>query len=168
MEAADAKLAGADRRIEVRRRIGAPRRLVFEAWTEVRHLSRWFGPEGFSTTTSLFEFRAGGTWEFMMHGPDGTEYANHIEWLEIVAPERIVLRHGSRAGDPDAFISTVVFKEIDGATELTLGSVFRTKAQRDEVVERYGALEGGRQTLARLDAYVSEAAGAFSAPETAS
>lgn len=86
---------------------------------------------------------------------------------EIVPAERIVLRQGSRAGDPDAFISTVLFEDAEGATELTLRSVFRTKAQRDEVVERYGALEGGRQTLARLNEYVTERAGSGPTREVA-
>ena len=47
---------------------------MFEAFTEVRHLSRWWGPEGFTTTTRAFEFRVGGEWDFVMHGPDGTDY----------------------------------------------------------------------------------------------
>jgi uncharacterized protein YndB with AHSA1/START domain len=29
------------------------------------------GPDGFSTTTSQFDFRPGGVWCFVMHGPDG-------------------------------------------------------------------------------------------------
>ena len=45
--------------------------------------------------------------------------------------------------------------ERGGATEITLRAVFKTKAQRDEVVERYGAIEGGQQTLGRLAAYVA-------------
>ena len=52
--------ATADREIVISRLISAPRELVFEAFTEVRHLSRWWGPEGFTTTTRAFEFRVGG------------------------------------------------------------------------------------------------------------
>ena len=50
----------------------------------------WWGPNGFTTTTRAFEFRPGGVWEFVMHGPDGVDYPNRIEWREIVPPERIV------------------------------------------------------------------------------
>jgi uncharacterized protein YndB with AHSA1/START domain len=89
-----------------------------------------------------------------MHGPDGTDYPNHVEYREIVRPERIVILHGERAGDPDSFVSTFTFAGRGEATELTLRSVFRTKALRDRVVEEYGAIEGGRQTLARLAAHV--------------
>src|SRR5205809_474298 len=51
--------ATADREIVISRLIGAPRELVFEAFTRVRHLSRWWGPEGFTTKTRSFEFRVG-------------------------------------------------------------------------------------------------------------
>ena len=55
----------ADREIVISRRIDAPRELVFEAFTEVRHLSQWWGPEGFTTTTRSFEFCVGGEWVFV-------------------------------------------------------------------------------------------------------
>src|ERR687885_30505 len=67
---APAQSATADREIVISRVINAPRELVFEAFTEVRHLSRWWGPEGFTTTTRAFEFRVGGEGDFVMHGPD--------------------------------------------------------------------------------------------------
>jgi hypothetical protein len=49
----------------------------------------------------------------------------------------------------------VTFVERGGATEVTMRAVFNTKEQRDEVVERYHAIEGGKQTLGRLAAYVA-------------
>jgi uncharacterized protein YndB with AHSA1/START domain len=150
MSAADSDHATADREIVVTRTIEGPRRLVFEAYTDVAHLSQWWGPNGFTTTTRSFEFRPGGVWEFIMHGPDGTDYPNRIEWREIVPPERIVYLHGKGADDPASFITTVTFVERGGATEITLRSVFKTKEQRDLVVKRYNAIEGARQTLGRL------------------
>ena len=57
---APAQSAAADREIVITRVISAPRELVFQAFTEVRHLARWWGPEGFTTTTRAFEFRVGG------------------------------------------------------------------------------------------------------------
>lgn len=66
--------ATADREIMISRVIEAPRELVFEAFTKVRHLSQWWGPEGFTTTTRAFEFSVGGVWDFVLHGPDGTNY----------------------------------------------------------------------------------------------
>lgn len=143
-----------DREIVVSRLIDGPPGLVFGAYTEVRHLSRWWGPDGFSTTTQSFDFRPGGVWVFTMHGPDGTDYPNHVEYQEISPHDRIVLLHGSRENDPEAFTSTITFTERDGGCEVTLRSVFNSKEQRDEVVERYHAIEGAEQTLARLGAHI--------------
>src|SRR5918994_724195 len=134
-----ARSATADREIVISRVIDAPRELVFEAFTEVRHLSRWWGPEGFTTTTQSLEFRVGGEWDFVMHGPDGTYYTEWISWTEIAPPERIAMLHGE-------------------ATRIEMRTVFPTKELRDEAVERYHAIEGGQQTLSNLAAYVTEIA----------
>ena len=146
----------ADREIVISRVIDAPRELVFEAFTEVRHLSRWWGPDGFTTTTTAFEFRVGGEWEFVMHGPDGTAYQEWITWTEIVPPERIALRHGEFRGDPNAFESVLTFEPDAAATRIEMRTVFPTQALRDEAVQRYHAIEGGRQTLSHLADYVTE------------
>ncbi|GIF38921.1 SRPBCC family protein [Actinoplanes xinjiangensis] len=147
----------ADREIVVSRIIGAPPELVFTAFTEVRHLSRWWGPEGFTTTTASFGFHVGGVWEFVMHGPDGTDYPEWITWTEIVPPERIVLLHGESAGDPNAFESILTFEPDGAATRLVMRTVFPTRELRDEAAEKYHAIEGGRQTLSNLDTYVTGA-----------
>ncbi|HEY5222955.1 MAG TPA: SRPBCC domain-containing protein [Microbacteriaceae bacterium] len=78
-----AQPATADREIVISRVIDAPRELVFEAFTAVRHLARWWGPEGFTTTTRSFEFRVDGEWDFVMHGPDGTDYQEWIIWTDM-------------------------------------------------------------------------------------
>src|SRR5688500_20216809 len=108
----DAPLQSAttDREIVITRAISAPRELVFEAFTEVRHLSRWWGPEGFTTTTRAFEFRVGGVWDFVMHGPDGTDSQEWISWTELAPPGRIAMRHGEFRGDPHAFRSVLPFR----------------------------------------------------------
>src|SRR6201989_3291489 len=146
----------ADREIVISRVIDAPRELVFEAFTEVRHLAQWWGPGGFSSTTRSFEFRAGGAWDFVMHGPDGTDYQEWITWTEIVPPERIALVHGESRGDRNAFESVLTFAPEGAATRIEMHTVFPTKELRDEVVEKYHAIEGGQETLNNLAAYVTE------------
>jgi len=146
----------ADREIVITRVIDARRELVFEAFTEVRHLSQWWGPTGFTTTTQAFEFRVGGEWIFLMHGPDGTDYKEWISWTEITPPERIALVHGEYRGDPNAFVSVLTFEPHGVATRLEMRTVFPTKQLRDEVVEKYHAIEAGQQTLGKLAAYVTK------------
>ncbi|MGW6129111.1 SRPBCC family protein [Cellulomonas sp. NPDC055163] len=153
---APAQSPTADREVVVSRVVAAPPARVFEAFTEVRHLSRWWGPDGFTTTTRAFEFRVGGAWEFVMHGPDGTDYPEWISWTGITAPERIAFRHGESSDDPNAFESVLTFTPDGAATRVVLHTVFPTVELRDEAVEKYHAVEGGRQTLGNLAAYVAE------------
>ncbi len=136
-QASTAPGATTDREIVISRRIDAPRELVFEAFTEARHLAHWWGPEGFTTTTEAFEFRVGGEWVFAMRGPDGTDYSEWIVWT-----------------DPDAFESVITFDQDGGATMLEMRTVFPTREQRDEAVHKYHAVEAGGQTLAHLAGYV--------------
>jgi uncharacterized protein YndB with AHSA1/START domain len=133
----------------------APRELVFEAWTKPEHLAHWWDPNGFMLTTRSFDFRAGGVWRFVMHGPDGRDYENRITFDEIVAPERIAYHHGG--GDdvePVQFRTLVTFEDIGGATRLRMSGTFPTAAERDRVVREYGADKGLGETLGRLGDYV--------------
>ncbi len=144
-----------EREIVVSRVVSAPPDLVFEAFTKVRHLSQWWGPKGFTTTTETFEFGVGGEWVFVMHGPDGTDYQEWITWTEITPAQRIVLLHGESRGDPNAFESVLTFTPEGAVTRVEMRTVFPTAAQRDEAVETYHAVEGGEQTLGHLGAYVA-------------
>jgi uncharacterized protein YndB with AHSA1/START domain len=142
------------------REFDAPRALVFEAWTDPKHLSQWWGPNGFTTTTSAFDMRPGGVWRFVMHGPDGRDYENRITFDEVVPPERLVYHHGG--GDdvePVLFRSTVTFEDIGGGrTRLTLRGAFPSAAERARVIKEYGADQGMVQTLSRLGDYVAKMA----------
>lgn len=152
---AGAQSETADREIVITRLVNAPRELVFGAFTEVRHLSQWWGPEGFSTTTRSFEFRTGGEWEFVMHGPDGTAYQEWISWTDIAPPERIAMLHGETRGDPNAFESVLTFRAEGDSTVIEMRTLFPTRELRDEAVEKYHAIEGGQQTLGKLADYVT-------------
>jgi uncharacterized protein YndB with AHSA1/START domain len=134
----------------------APRALVFSVWTDPKHLAQWWGPHGFTTTTHSFEFRPGGVWRFVMHGPDGRDYQNRITFEEIVAPERIVYRHGG-GGDvePVQFRTTVLLEELGSRTRITWRGEFPSAAERNRVIKDYGAAKGLAETLARLGDYVA-------------
>ena len=138
------------------REFDAPRELVFAAWTDPKHLAQWWGPNGFTTTTSRFELRPGGVWRFVMHGPDGRDYQNRIIFDEIVPPERIVYRHdGGEDVEPVQFSQTVIFEDLGGRTRMIWRGVFPSAAERDRVIKEYGAGEGLVQTMARLADYVA-------------
>jgi uncharacterized protein YndB with AHSA1/START domain len=148
-----------DREITISRIFDAPRERVFDAFTDPAHIGEWWGPDGFTITTHEMDVRVGGTWRFIMHGPDGVDYPNRITYTQIVRPERIAYDHSDDADPPAvSFKATITFAERSGKTELTMSSLFPTAAERARVVEEHGAIEGGKQTLARLAAYLSNQA----------
>lgn len=147
----------ANREIVTSRLLDATRDLVFKVWSDPQHIGQWWGPTGFTTTTSVMDFRPGGRWRFVMHGPDGRDYQNLIIYDEINAPERLVYHHSNEEDVSDVIFKTLVtFTEEDGKTRVTMRATFPTAAERDRVTQEYGAVEGGQQTLSRLAAYVEQ------------
>ena len=141
------------------RMFDAPRDLVFEAWTHPMHFAHWWGPTGFSITTMAFDFRAGGGWRLVMHGPDGRDYQNQITFDEIKPPERIAFHHspvnGPDGADAVMHSTLVTFEDAGGKTKLTMRLLFVTAEERERVVREYGAAEGLVQTVGRLGDYVA-------------
>jgi uncharacterized protein YndB with AHSA1/START domain len=66
---------------------------IFAAIADPERLAKWWGPEGFTNTFELCEFKPGGRWVFTMHGPDGTNYPNENVFAEIVENSQIVIDH---------------------------------------------------------------------------
>jgi uncharacterized protein YndB with AHSA1/START domain len=149
----------ADREIVITRVLDAPRNLVFDAWTDPKHIGSWWGPRGFTTTIHHMDVRPGGEWRFMMHGPNGVDYPNKIVYLEIAKPERLLYDHGDE-GQPGYFRVTVTFEDQGKKTKLTMRSLFTTVAERDHVIREYHAIEGGNQTLDRLSEHLANQAAA--------
>lgn len=139
----------ADRLIEIVRLIKAPRELVFDAFTDRDHIGHWWGPYGFSTTTKHMDLRPGGEWRFVMHGPDGTDYQNLVTYREIVRPERLVYDHGEPEG-VEPFHVTITFEEVNDGTRVTLAMLCASAEAKAHMV-KFGAVEGGQQTLHRLE-----------------
>jgi len=142
-----------DRELSTTRVFDAPRELVWEVWTNPKHIALWWGPNGFTNTIYSMDVRPGGVWDYMMHGPDGVDYPNIVSYLEVKKFEKLVYDHGDKQ-NPKMFHVTVTFESIGEKTQLTMRMVFPTKAARDEVVEKYGALEGQNQTLNKLEIYL--------------
>jgi uncharacterized protein YndB with AHSA1/START domain len=148
----------ADREVVIERVFNAPRELVFQAFTDPEHVDAWWGPKGFTTTTDVRDVRPGGSWTFMMVSAEGVEFENHIDYLEVEVPERLLYDHGTRPGLPPHFRVEVVFKAEGNRTRLTMRSTFPTAEARDYVVREFNAVEGGNQTLDRLERHLAERA----------
>jgi uncharacterized protein YndB with AHSA1/START domain len=139
-----------EREIVITRVFDAPRDLVFDAWTQKEHLSKWWGPRGFTTTFQKFDMKPGGTWQFIMHGPDGVDFPNTNVFVEIVKPERIVIKHTVFPH----YLATTIFENLDGKTKLTYRTVFEENAATFEKVKTYAA-PGAEQMMDRLEEHLA-------------
>src|SRR5580765_4556791 len=111
-----------DRELVISRVLNAPVALVWEVWTQPEHISQWWGPEGFTNTIHKMEFRPGGEWDFVMHGPDGRDYKNRSIYKEIVPRKRIVFEHVSGP----KFMTTVEFEDMGEQTRINWRMLFET------------------------------------------
>lgn len=140
----------ADREFLHTRLIEAPREQVFAAIAEPARLARWWGPNGFTSTFKVFEFRPGGTWRLVLHGADGTDHPNENRFAEIVAPERIVIEH---LGTPHHFELTITFVVEGAGTRVGWRQRFDTAAEKQRIAAFVAP--ANEQNLDRLAAEVS-------------
>lgn len=139
-----------------KRYVDVPVQLAFEAWSSPERLAQWWGPDGFKLTTKSMGFSNGGIWEFIMHGPDGHDYKNKIQYVEIKKPHSIHYKHlGDGEGAKDVeFQGKILFEEAGEGTNVTLEQIFPSKEELERVNEKYGAIEGGKQHVANFGKYL--------------
>ena len=121
----------ADREIVMMRVFDAPRRLVFEAWTDPAHLPRWMlGPEDWTMPVCEVDLRPGGAWHFVWRRSDGTRMEMRGVYKEIAPPERLVSTE-SWGGDWPETLNTLTLSEQDGKTTVALAILYPSKEARD-------------------------------------
>lgn len=108
------------------REFAFPRKLVYKAWTEPDHLKKWWGPNGFTNTFHIFDFREGGQWSFVMHGPDKGNYHNECTFTVIREPELLVWDRQSKP----IFQVEVTFEEVaENKTRVIFKQKFATEEE---------------------------------------
>ena len=137
----------------------APRRLVFKAWTDPRHVAQWWGPHGCTNPRCELDVRPGGAIRIDMREPDGRTYPMTGTYREIFEPERLVFTISvlDEAGNfLFEVLNTVTFAENGDKTTLTLQAcVVRSSAKALQYLQDMEA--GWTQSLERLDTYVAKA-----------
>ena len=111
--------------VEIVRLFNAPRALVWQAWTDPKHMAQWFGPNGFTSSVPELNVRAGGALRIVMHGPDGNDYPMRGVFTEVRAPERLVFTNIAIDKDGNHLLegeTTVTFAEHGGKTTMSLKS----------------------------------------------
>lgn len=147
-----------DNKVKYKKYFDVPVDLLFEVWSKPEHLLEWWGPDGFTLTIKSLNFSNGGIWEFVMHGPDGQDYNNKIQFIEIQKPNYILYKHiGDGEGEVDVdFESRIIFEKSGDGTIFTMEQVFSSKQELERVNKKYGAIEGGKQHIGNLEYYLEK------------
>jgi len=139
--------------LKLSRTFDAPLRAVWDAWADPARQAHWWGPRGFSITTHHKDFRPGGTWIYTMHGPDGKDYPNIAQYLEVRECARLVYDHGATKDTPPTFRVAVNFRESGGKTIMDLTMSLPTP-EAAERTRRFIKTAGGDATWDRLAEYL--------------
>jgi uncharacterized protein YndB with AHSA1/START domain len=141
--------------IHLTRVYDAPARVVWDAWTVPEQVAQWWGPRGFTLTTHSKDLRAGGSWRYTMHGPDGTDYPNVTKYFVVEPHHKLVYDHGGTDERPPLFRVTVTFTELNGKTTMEMVSSLPSPAAAREMA-KFIKQAGGNATWDRLAEYLEE------------
>lgn len=133
------------------RLVSASREEVFGAFADPGKLAKWWGPQGFTNTFAEFDFNPGGRWSFTMHAPDGSDYPNESEFVEITAPEKIVFIHHQPV---HVFRMTMIFTEEGEKTRIVWQMRFETPAEAEKF--RKFIIAANEQNFDRLEAVLQQ------------
>ena len=93
---------------------------IYGAFASPDLLAAWWGPEGFRNTFEVFEFKVGGRWKFVMHGPDGKNYPNESVFVQLEPDSKVVIEHVCAP----YFTLTVQLVPVPDGTRLSWEQVF--------------------------------------------
>lgn len=141
-----------DREIKLTRVLNAPIELVWEVWTDAKHIKEWWGPNGFTNTISKMDLKVNGEWDLVMHGPDGTDYRNKNIFREIVKHKRIVYEHATGP----KFIATIEFEPQGNKTKIVWHMLFESREVFIQTVKTFKADEGLKQNLEKLERFLQQ------------
>ncbi len=141
--------------IQITRIYDTPVKAVWDAWTDPKQVAQWWGPRGFTLTTHSKDLRAGGTWDYTMHGPDGVDYHSTTKYLEVEKYSRMVYDHGGNDDRAPLFRVTVQFTDIKGKTKMDMSMALPTPEAAEET-KKFIKKAGGNSTWDRLAEYLEK------------
>ena len=142
-----------DREVVITRVVDAPRRLVWDAWTNPEHVPHWMtGPEGWTMPVCEIDLRPGGAWHFVWRKTNETELDMRGSYREVSPPERLVSTESWGPQWPET-LNTLILSEKDGKTTITQVMLYPSKEARDAALQT-GMKDGMDQSFDRLDEYL--------------
>lgn len=144
-----------NRELVFSRVINASTRAVFEAWSMAEIFRKWWVPQSapIKLESCKMDVRTGGTYRLEFSAGDQT-MAFFGKYQEVIPHSRIVWTN-DEGGEEAASITTATFKEVGGATEVTVHELYPTKEALDAAIasESAGALP---EQLAQLEALLAK------------
>jgi len=144
--------------LTIKREFSAPRALVWQAFTDPKHLQKWWGPHGFSNPQSRVDARAGGEIFVMMHGPKGSMFDMDMPMggsvIEARPPERLVFSTHALGPDGSKMVEnrcTLTLSEKGDRTSMHLHVVLTGLRPGAEPM-RAGMKQGWTQSIEKLGA----------------
>ena len=145
-----------DRVLTMTRTFNAPRKLVWEVWTQPEHIAKWWGPNGMNTRVEEQDFRVGGSWRYVMTMPNGQDFIAEGTFTEIEEHVKILTAADFKPMTEGVTLSNL-FEDADGGTRITFDVIHPTaeycKQQKDMGFEK-----GWGSHFDRMEAYVAELA----------
>jgi uncharacterized protein YndB with AHSA1/START domain len=144
------------------REFSAPRELVFEAYSDCKHLKRWWGPKAWPLTYCQLDFQPGGKWHYCLseEGGDGESWGL-ATYKEIAKPEHII--YIDQFADKDGNVNeempsqhvTVTLIETEGGTKLRSRTDYESEEALQQILEM-GVVEGISSTWNRLAEFLAK------------
>ncbi len=136
--------------LTIRRRLNAPPRNVFQAWTDPRQIARWWGPAEAQVLRVEADPRVGGHYRKLMRTPDGEEHEVSGVYREVVPNEKLVFTWAWRTTPERESLVTIALDPDGDGTMLTL-----THEQFFDETARDNHRDGWTGALEKLERYLA-------------
>jgi uncharacterized protein YndB with AHSA1/START domain len=135
--------------LTIKKTLNAPRKLVWDAWTNSDHIVRWWAPAGMKVSVVKHEFKVGGEWKYVMPMPDGSEFISEGVYSEIVPFEKIVTSADFKPMT-EGVVLHVLFEEAGDKTNFTFSVVHPTEEYCKQQ-EKMGFYNGWGSAFDRME-----------------
>lgn len=133
----------------------APRSLVFEAYTDLHLIPKWWGPARLTTIIEKMDLKTGGIWRFVQRDESGKEYAFHGVYHEVLLPERFVYTFEFEGVAEHVAMETVTLEDLESKTKMKDIIVFQSVQDRDAMLAS-GMQAGFTESMERLEKVLQE------------
>ncbi len=140
--------------VKIEKTLNAPIELVWEAWTNPKHIIKWWNPKGSDTTIDKHDFKIGGEWKYSMLMPNGQPFIAEGTYLEIIYQQRIYSKADFKPMTQGVEIQSL-FKAIGDKTEFVFNVIHPTEEYKIQQ-ERMGIQNGWGSVFNRLEEFLIE------------